>query len=122
MTDLEAITAAAKLISNPQNWTSGALARTKTGDACAPNLRRACRWDASGAIYAALRIDPDDYEDRDLDQVARLLALADRTASRKFRTTLCRANDNLGHDAVMQIFRAAYAYRLKNPEKTREST
>ena len=58
---VKGIEEAIELISEPENWTEGAMARDEDGDEVRPNSYCATCWCAAGALRRALEVGDLDY-------------------------------------------------------------
>lgn len=99
---------AGKTIANPKRWTQGTLARDRNGNEVSPTLR-AAKFSAEGIICAVTKWKPEDENASSLvvNTAAAALATIDLMANRLFRHSSFWVNDNLGHEEVLQMFRAA---------------
>lgn len=97
----------AKAIYNPGNWCRSDLAMDVKGRPCSPHVKRARRWDAIGALYKAAGVGPTET-DRHATLISALAHL-DYAASLLHKKTIVSVNDDLGHAAVLECYRAAWA-------------
>jgi hypothetical protein len=100
---------AGKTIADPERWTQGTLARDRHGNEVKPTERRAVKFSAEGIICSVVKWKPDDENASSsvVNTAAAALATIDLMANRLFRHSSFYVNDNLGHEATLQIFRAA---------------
>lgn len=102
------------LISEPEKWTHGALARKAGGTPLLnPAAKSAKSWDVTGAIYAAAQVDPQrpSATSRNMDaDLIMAIAAVSRTASRLHRKTPTMINDEGSHERVLELLRATIRY------------
>jgi len=96
---VSALRDAYELIKDPERWTRGCFARTEAGTAVVPWDRTAAAWCAHGALLRVACEDATPVVD-----AARTLFPADMADD---VLPLVRINDELGHEAVMQVFEKA---------------
>jgi hypothetical protein len=100
-TPYDRLTAAQERIRDKSKWTQGATARNKSGTQCGHSDINACQWCGFGAIMAA----------GDDDLVA-WEYIRDASIS-LFNASPIDINDDLGHDAIMQVFTKARELALE---------
>jgi hypothetical protein len=100
-TPYDRLTAAQERIRDPQRWTRGISARTKTSAPCNAEDTEACQWCAFGSINSV-----GDHDRKGLD-------LANIAAFTLFNANLVVVNDRHGHDAIMQVFTKARELALE---------
>lgn len=90
--------AALALIEDPQRWTQGTFARAQDGTPVRTRFELAVQWCAEGACLLATKYDYAAHADE--------LAIA---AHELFHRGPVSVNDQLGHAAVLSMFRRAMA-------------
>lgn len=97
---------AGRLLKDGTAWGVVPLAVTKAGKTCCPTSARATKWCAIGAVLkeggAPARAVAE------FPHTMKALAALDQAASLEFRATSIRVNDELGHAAVMRMYRRAW--------------
>lgn len=96
----------AALILEKGNWCQSDLALDVKGRPCSAHTRRARRWDAIGALYKTAGVSLSGTSDDATLIVA--LAHLDAAAVSLHRRTIMAVNDELGHEAVLECYRAAW--------------
>jgi hypothetical protein len=106
MSPRDLIEDAGKTLKDANCWLVGGLAVDAKGKPCEPSATKAKRWDAVGAVImaAGVRVNQMDAV-RDMGPA---LACLDLCALRLFGRSLVTVNDDVGHAAVMAVFRAAW--------------
>lgn len=107
------LTQCGTILADPARWTQNALARNKTGDEIKPHLRGAVKFSAEGVVCHVLRWNVDDEKEdawRTINEAAACLATLDAMACRHYKHTSVYVNDVLGHEAVLNVYRAAVRY------------
>lgn len=111
MKPLSIITEVGKILADRSRWCQGHLAVNKRGEPCTPS--RAKRFDPIGASYAVAGVKlSDDSVNRHTNEHAAAVAIMQGAALRLHRMSLERVNDDLGHEAVLEVLRRAYGYAL----------
>lgn len=104
----EILIEAGKRIAKPERWTTGAMARTRAGEIICPLDRKAAQFDAIGSLIKTCRIDLEDEHDwRRWKEAAPAMFELHSASNRIHRRTLEGVNDDLGHEAVLDVYRAA---------------
>lgn len=96
----------ARLVSKEENWCRSDLAVDVKGRPCSPHIKRARRWDAIGALYNSAGVAPSETIDH--RGLIEALAHLDYAASLLHKRTIVGVNDDLGHAAVLDCYRAAW--------------
>jgi hypothetical protein len=100
------IATAGRMLRDPACFTTGALARTSRGSPVRPKSSTAVKWCAVGAIYHVARADTD--TDKHATKVGAALATLDLASNRMFKKSISAVCDELGHEAVMQVYEQAW--------------
>jgi hypothetical protein len=106
MSTQDLLAQAANLLKETGTIARGGLAFDKRGVACAPHIGRAARRDALGALYRAARVPPEGTDSHRFLPAA--LAHLDWAAGLLFKSTIVRVNDEMGLEAVLECYRAAW--------------
>lgn len=107
MSAADTILQCGKTLADPVRWCQGALAVTNTGTPVLPKSRGAVRWSLDGIVFAILRVDPEAYDNRRLDEAGECLATIDLCAQFIFKRGMTYVNDVLGHDSALDCLRMA---------------
>ena len=106
MTCRNLLAKSARLISEKENWCRSDLATDVKGRPCEPRIKSARRWDAVGALYNSAGILVRDTSDH--KALMEALVHLDYAAGLLHKRTIIAVNDDLGHAAVLECYRAAW--------------
>lgn len=99
------------LLSKPENWCQGALARRKGGAPLQnPAASSAKSWDVLGAIYASAGVNPQRPKDVPFDKVRDAdcaVVAVHAAANRLYKMSAERVNDERTHADALALLRAA---------------
>ena len=102
------LASAAKTLADPQRVCVGALARNGTGGELCPTSRKAARWCAIGALYAAARRAPGDKKmPRELIWT---VAAAQLASAVLFKASLEVVLETRGAAAALDAYRLAWRW------------
>lgn len=109
MSTAEILLEAGKRIAEQRRWTTGAMARDAAGNPIMPTARKAVAFDAIGSVMKACRLNPEDEKAdfRKWNAAAPAMGELHSASNRLYRRTLEGVNDDLGHEAVLCVYRAA---------------
>ena len=94
-----------------RGWTQNASARNANGDRVAPTSRHACKWCATGALYAIYETIPNWRDDPKTDETSDLVRAALPKRSNDFHKTIIGFNDadNTTQADILAVFDEAIA-------------
>lgn len=109
MTPIEILKAARKLLTNPDHWTFGAMARDLDGEQVVPHSNAAACYCSVGAVYKVSGAAQQVPQTHPAEQVLRML---DKTATqlghvqdwREDLRPCADLNDSKGHAAALEMF------------------
>ncbi len=101
MSTVETLKAVKALIEDPKRWTQGEYARNAKGRKVSPTGKAGTCFCVAGALRRVTR--------KSYEQSAKEWLIVWRASERLFKRGPYQVNDDLGHEAVMQVLDAAIA-------------
>ena len=107
MTAAQTLLECGMVIANQGRWCQHKLAVNKSGREIDPKSHGAIKWHACGIPYAVLKVKVHDFNNKKLDEVGECLAHLSKSAYILYKMTESQVNDQLGHEATVEMFRHA---------------